>query len=76
MLKNDLYFKRFSLLADLLEHFIFKNVLDSKEHAMTVGQNFLDVIINCDIVDFNKPGVAEAYVILHFLERYLIKLQK
>ena len=70
MYENDLYFRRFSLLADILEQYIINHILISQERAEIVGKNFLDVIQNCDTVNFDNPGVVESYSILHFLERY------
>jgi hypothetical protein len=68
--KDDL-FQRFEFLAEKLESFILKYVLQSNERVALVAGRFHDVLSNCDTVNYDDGGVVEAYAILHFLDRFL-----
>jgi hypothetical protein len=67
---RDELFRRFELLAAQVESYILEQVLWSKDNTALVAENFEDVISHCDTVDYDAPGVVEAYSILHFLDRF------
>lgn len=68
--ENDLAFRRFQLLAYILEKALTEVFIDSSEKAIVVAKNFLNVLTKCDEISYAERGMAEAYAILHFLDRY------
>ncbi|MEZ5045338.1 MAG: hypothetical protein R2828_35915 [Saprospiraceae bacterium] len=70
LVKSDFNFKRFNLLADLLEKFLLQYRLDNDEFTRSVASKFEDVLSNCDEIDYQDDETATAYGILHFLNRY------
>jgi hypothetical protein len=69
--QKDELFQRFEFLAEKLESFILKYVLQSNERVALVAGRFYDVLSNCDTVNYDDDGGVEAYAILHFLDRFL-----
>jgi len=67
---TDDLLQRFAPLSSQVESFMLDRVLQSKEGAGLVASRPADVLKNCDTVNYDEPGVVEAYVILHFLDRF------
>jgi hypothetical protein len=67
---EDLIYKQFHDLHAILKPFLITQVLKNTEIAETIALRFEDVLSNCNQITYNEPGVVEAYVILHFLDRY------
>jgi hypothetical protein len=63
-------FKAFDRIAGILESRVKGYVLRDREFSELVAEAIPAVLGNCDEMDFNAPGEAEAYSILHFLDRY------
>ncbi|MBV7509619.1 hypothetical protein KW850_31350 [Bacillus sp. sid0103] len=68
--EKNLFYERFSLIADRIQGFVIKHVLNSVESAEEVAVRLDDVMKNCDEITYDESGAAEAYAILHFLDRY------
>lgn len=68
--ENDLWFARFSDLADLTEAFLLETVLRDRESAEQVAERLWDVLQRCDEMTYEEPGAVGAYAALHLLDRY------
>jgi ribosomal protein RSM22 (predicted rRNA methylase) len=62
--------KRFELLSRKVEAFMMEHFVRTKAGARLLATNIVEVLQNCDTVDYDTPGVVEAYVALHFLDRF------
>lgn len=67
---NDLLYIKFLEIANRLESFIISNVLEDSDRAKVIALRLEDVLHNCDEITYDEEGSAEAYAILHFLDRY------
>lgn len=68
--ERDLWFAQYSAMADLLEKHLLWYVAADPTLASHVAGPLWDVLHCCDQIAYDDPGVAEAYVALHFLDRY------
>lgn len=68
--KSDFNYKRFCLLAELLEQFLLEHRLNNDKFTRLVASKFEDVLSKCDEIDYEDDATATAYGILHFLNRY------
>ncbi|HDR7288002.1 hypothetical protein SIL04_16985 [Bacillus cereus group sp. BfR-BA-00331] len=68
--EQNLFYKKFLLIADRIQGFIIDMVLNDVKRAEAVAICLEDVMRNCDEITYDEPGNAEAYAILHFLDRY------
>lgn len=68
--KSDFNYKRFCLLAELLEQFLLEHRLNDDKFTRQVASKFEDVLSKCDEIDYEDDATATAYGILHFLNRY------
>lgn len=62
--------RRFLELFFLLKDFLTKKLESDKEYADLIASQLLNVLQNCDVITYEEPGTAEAYALLHFLDRY------
>lgn len=74
---SDLLFKRYEHLGELLQSYLvgppkppFHIILEDRDTSSEIVQRFPDVLGNCNEISYDEPGAVEAYVILHFLNRY------
>ena len=67
---NDFFYKDFDQLASLLTDYLLDYELCDAKHVQNIALKFDDVLKNCDEITYKEPYVSEAYVILHFLDRY------
>ncbi len=74
---KNLLFERYEHLVDLFHSYIigspdlFLNpVLEDRDASSIIVRKFSDVLGNCNNISYDEPGEVEAYVILHFLNRY------
>lgn len=63
-------YKVFHRIAAIVERHVRGFVLHDPEFSELVAKAMPAVLAHCDEIDFNEPGQAEAYSILHFLDRY------
>jgi hypothetical protein len=68
--ESDDLFQRFDFLSTKLESYLLERVLQCGAKAEIIARRFLDVFRNCGTVNYDAPGVAEAYAIIHFLDRF------
>lgn len=61
--------QRFLELEELLRDFLLQNVNDPV-YAKIIAKQLLNVLKHCDQISYDEPGTAEAYALLHFLDRY------
>lgn len=61
---------RFLELRYLLVRWLEDALRRYPELAQDICAQFDNVLRHCDEITFDEPGAAEAYVILHFLDRY------
>lgn len=63
---SQLRFNELSLLLDGFMEEIYKN----SEKLMLISKQLNNVLKNCDSITYDELGTAEAYAILHFMDRY------
>lgn len=69
--ENDLLYKNFVILKDTITEYLNKIFDDNyNDLCENVYKNFEAVLAKCDEITYNENGVPEAYIILHFLDRY------
>lgn len=71
--KNDCLNKNFSLMQEVVTEYLLRKFEDPWEHCdwpSVICRELPTVISRCDEITYNEPGVPEAYIILHFLDRY------
>jgi ubiquinone/menaquinone biosynthesis C-methylase UbiE len=61
--------RRFLELEGLIKEFFSSQVRDP-EASRAIASQLLNVINNCDEITYEEEGTAEAYALLHFLDRY------
>ena len=62
--------RRFLELRYLLRDFLTKTILNYPDNVKCICSQLLNVLKNCDQITYEEPGTAEAYALLHFLDRY------
>lgn len=62
--------QRFLELESLLSEFLLLRLHDNPELAKSVASQLFNVLKHCDQITYEEPGTAEAYALLHFLDRY------
>lgn len=71
VLEKDLLYRNLQvykkLLCEYIQNEIESNGIVIKEN---IYQNFNTVLGKCDNITYDEPGVPQAYIILHFLDRY------
>ncbi|MGV6851470.1 MAG: hypothetical protein ACWA5R_04720 [bacterium] len=60
---------RFTELASLLDAFI-KECYYECDKVSLISSQLENVLKNCDSISYDEPGAAQAYAILHFLDRF------
>jgi hypothetical protein len=66
---DRLYF-RFELLAKQIQSFATTSILARCATVRAIAERLADVLSRCDFITYDDPGQAEAYALLHFLDRY------
>lgn len=61
---------RFLELHSLLKNFLNQYIFCDKDYTKSISKQLLNVLKNCDDITYEEPGTAEAYALLHFLDRY------
>lgn len=61
--------KRFLELEMLIKEFLSSRMKDP-EASRAIASQLLNVLKNCDQITYEEEGTAEAYALLHFLDRY------
>jgi len=61
--------KRFNKMHNSLIRY-FDRIYDDRDYIEKINSQLLNVLQNCDQITYNEIGTAEAYVLLHFLDRY------
>ena len=67
---EDHLFKAFNRLADMLAIYVHEHVLVEQGVVQSICENVDNVIANCDTISYDEAGAAEAYAMLHLLDRY------
>ena len=67
--ENDFFFKNFIIIKDIVFNYLSQRK-DDEKWCSNVIANFNNVLQNCDSITYDEEGVPEAYLILHFLDRY------
>jgi len=67
---RDYLLQDLNFLADSLENYLLKFELKEDKSCHLIASCFHDVLVNCDSINYDQPGRATAYIILHFLDRY------
>ena len=62
--------RRFLELHGLLTEFLKKQIKNNPDRARLIAGQLDNVLRNCDQITYEEPGTAEAYALLHFLDRY------
>jgi len=62
--------RRFAELGSLVEGCLLDRITRDPEVGRGIASQLLNVIYNCDRITYNEPGTADAYALLHFLDRY------
>lgn len=71
--KNDCLRKNFCLMLEVVTEYL-NRVLDSnyldEEWPVVICRQFPTVLAHCDEITYDEVGVPEAYILLHFMDRY------
>lgn len=68
---NDLLYQNFYILKKAVKEYLNHLIRnDYEDLCKSVSSNFNTVLEQCDQISYNENGVPEAYIILHFLDRY------
>ena len=67
---NILNQTRFNKLYSLLRDFFINRILINNNYCQSIAKHLYDVLDKCNEEIFEEPGVVEAYVLMHFLDRY------
>src|ERR1700724_1995201 len=62
--------RRFAELGLLVQGCLLDRINHYPELGREMASQLLNVLKNCDTITYNEPGTADAYVLLHFLDRY------
>lgn len=62
--------RRFLELNYLLKDFLTSYIKNDSEYASLIASQLLNVLKHCDEITYEEQGTAEAYALLHFLDRY------
>ena len=62
--------ERFLELYFLVRDFLRSRLNSDSEHAKQIAGQLLNVLKHCDEITYEEEGTAEAYALLHFLDRY------
>jgi SAM-dependent methyltransferase len=62
--------RRFVELSLLVEGYLLNRLGENAELGADVASQLLNVLKRCDTITYNEPGAADAYALLHFLDRY------
>lgn len=62
--------KRFLELSALLKEHLEKQLESDPELAVKMGSQLMNVLKHCDEITYEEEGTAQAYALLHFLNRY------
>lgn len=62
--------ERFLELKALLTEFLVEHFSRDLGQARATASQLQNVLSNCDSITYEEPGAAEAYALLHFLNRY------
>lgn len=69
-LNNDCLWTDFDQIKETLEVILFQKIMTDNENCKLIASRIAPVYENCDDLNYDQLGVVEAYVIMHFLERY------
>jgi ribosomal protein RSM22 (predicted rRNA methylase) len=64
-------FMLFNELCCSVEEYLFQYLLNNRENALAVASQINNVIKKCDEIDYDSEYMVGAYVIMHFLDRYV-----
>ena len=67
---NDYLYKNYCDMEVCLKKYLEQRMRGDREKAENICKNFGTVVGKCDEISYDEEGVPEAYVILHFLDRY------
>lgn len=62
--------RRFLELHYLLRDFLSSRVRSDTENSNHIASQLLNVLNRCDEITYEEQGTAEAYALIHFLDRY------
>jgi hypothetical protein len=62
--------RRFVELSLLVEKYLLTRINDNPLVGQEMASQLLNVLKHCDTITYNEPGTADAYALLHFLDRY------
>lgn len=62
--------RRFLELKQLLQAFLIQRITLDEGCAGDMASQLLNVLENCDAITYEEAGTAEAYALLHFLDRF------
>ena len=62
--------RRFLELQGLLKDYLIQCIYNDSQYAKSVAGQLLNVLKHCDEITYEEAGTAEAYALLHFLDRY------
>jgi SAM-dependent methyltransferase len=62
--------RRFVELGLLVENFLLMGIDNDPVLGAHVASQLLNVLKHCDTITYNEPGTADAYALLHFMDRY------
>ena len=61
--------KQFELMSEVLLSYV-KQLTSSPDDLVAICSQFENVLRNCDQITYEEDGTAEAYALIHFLDRY------
>lgn len=64
-------FMIFNELCCVTEEYLLENLLNNKENVISVASQINKVVKKCDEINYDSDHMVGAYVIMHFLDRYL-----
>jgi hypothetical protein len=68
--ENNKLIERFDNILEITTGFLLNGVLNEYDKARKIAERFESVLKDCDTITYDEEGDAEAYIILHFLDRY------
>jgi len=68
--ENDYLYKNFCDIEKCLNQYLSMTIGDNQRLKEHICNNFNTVLGKCDQISYDEDGVPEAYIILHFLDRY------
>ena len=70
---NDYLNKNFALMQEVVTEYLeraFEGSWEDVDMQALICRQIPTVLSRCDEITYNEPGVPEAYILIHFLDRY------